>query len=264
MNVDVTATLIQAAESLRQPPRFVQASSIAVYGVRNPYRFDSLLTADTPVNPCDNYGGHKVEAEALLAESDLEWVMLRLGGVVRAEADISIDKDLLHFEGVLPADNRIHTVDVRDVGMAFARATTAEVSSEVLLVAGDHTHRQRHGDLTPAVTAAIGLKGVLPEKLPGDPSNDSAWFHTDWMDCTRAQSLLAYQHHSWPDMMAELRDKVGWKRYLYRSAAPLARRYLSRSAPPSMSPGNHAQPWQMIRAKWGDYSPDPPSALSSP
>jgi nucleoside-diphosphate-sugar epimerase len=262
LNVDATATLIRAAEEQSQPPRFVQASSIAVYGARNPYRAEGPLTVDTPVRPVDNYGGHKLEVEILLAESNLDWVVLRLGGVVPAEPDLGIDKESLYFESILPTDGRMHTVDVRDVGYAFATVASAEVTREVLLIAGDDSHRQHHGDLTPAFTAAMGLERILPPKLPGDPADDASWFHTDWMDCARAQSLLAYQRHSWPDLMAELRKQVGWKRPLFRLAAPLARRYLGRVVPPTSSTSGHAQPWQMIRARWGDYVPDSPSTSS--
>jgi nucleoside-diphosphate-sugar epimerase len=260
LNVDATATLIRAAEEQNQPPRFVQASSIAVYGARNPHRVEGPLTVDTLVKPVDNYGGHKVEIEILLAESNLDWVVLRLGGVVPAEPDLGIDKGSLYFESILPSDGRMHTVDVRDVGYAFAAVASAEVTREVLLIAGDDSHRQLHGDLTPAFTAAMGLEGILPTKLPGNPNDDMSWFHTDWMDCTRAQSLLAYQHHSWPDLMAEFRKKVGWKRPLFRLAAPLARCYLSRAVPPTSAISEHAQPWPLIRARWGDYIPDSPNS----
>jgi len=262
VNVDATATLIRAAEALPTAPRFIQASSVAVYGARNPHRVADLLTADTAVNPFDNYGGHKVEVESLLAKSDLDWVVLRLGAVTPAEADFGMDKDLLYFQGVLPIDNRIHTVDVRDVGRAFAAAISAKSSREVLLIGGDHTHRLRHGDLIPAFTAAIGLERLLPTGLRGDPADDSAWFPTDWMDCTRAQSLLGYQQHSWPDLLTELREKAGWKRPLLRMAAPLARLYLGHNGGSQQLRGCYAQPWEMILSKWGEYAPDAPGTSS--
>jgi len=255
VNVNATADLIRIAESQPNPPRFVQASSIAVYGARNPNRFPDVLTVDTPVSPVDNYGGHKIEVEKLLTASTLEWVVLRLGGVVPAEPNLGIDKDSLYFEAILPANNRMHTVDVRDVGLAFATAVSAHFSHEVLLIGGDDTHRQHHGDLTPAFTSAMGMPGILPDKLPGDPSDDLAWFHTDWMDCERAQALLSYQQHSWPSLMAELSEKVGWKRPLFRLAAPLARRYLRGAAPPALT-SSYADPWEMIRQRWGNPEPD--------
>src|ERR1700758_763699 len=39
VNVDRTASLVHAAEARPDPPRFIQASSMAVYGAPNPYRF---------------------------------------------------------------------------------------------------------------------------------------------------------------------------------------------------------------------------------
>src|ERR1700758_3384054 len=38
VNVDATEALVRAAEAQNSPPRFVQASSNAVYGSRNPHR----------------------------------------------------------------------------------------------------------------------------------------------------------------------------------------------------------------------------------
>jgi nucleoside-diphosphate-sugar epimerase len=105
------------------PPRFVHASSVAVYGARNPHRNDELLTASTPLQPSDLYGAHKVMAEDCVTTSELDWVVLRLGGVLLAEPRWAVDRDLIFFEAVLPSDGRIQTVDVRDVAHAFCAAT---------------------------------------------------------------------------------------------------------------------------------------------
>lgn len=56
VNVDATANLVNAAAAQQNPPRFIQASSIAVYGPRNPHHITGVLTADTPVNSYDVYG----------------------------------------------------------------------------------------------------------------------------------------------------------------------------------------------------------------
>jgi len=85
VNVDATGLLIDAAAALPNPPRFVQASSVAAYGARNPHPLGDLLTADTPLRPSDVYGVHQMEAENLLRASRLDWVILRLGGVRTAE-----------------------------------------------------------------------------------------------------------------------------------------------------------------------------------
>jgi nucleoside-diphosphate-sugar epimerase len=50
VNVGATASLVRVAEAQPVRPRFVQASSVAVHGARNPYR-DELLRADSPTCP---------------------------------------------------------------------------------------------------------------------------------------------------------------------------------------------------------------------
>ncbi|MGB7871312.1 MAG: NAD-dependent epimerase/dehydratase family protein, partial [Mycobacterium sp.] len=93
VNVDATGLLINAAKTLPAPPRFVQASSVAAYGARNPHRITDVLTADTPLRPSDIYGAHKVEAEQLVRGSELDWVVLRLGGVLTSEPRFDLDLD---------------------------------------------------------------------------------------------------------------------------------------------------------------------------
>ena len=141
VNVDATGYLLEAAAAMPEPPRFVQASGVATYGARNPHRISDMLTADTPLRPSDIYGTHKVEAEQLVRGSGLDWVVLRLGGVLTAEPRFDLDLDTIYFEASLPVDGRIQTVDVRDVARAFVAATTAPVVGETLLIGGDDSHR---------------------------------------------------------------------------------------------------------------------------
>ncbi|BCI54381.1 oxidoreductase [Mycolicibacterium litorale] len=253
VNVDATATLVRAAEALPTPPRFVQASSNAVYGARNPHRHNAPVTVDTPPHPTDLYGGHKLEAEELVRASSLEWVVLRLGGVLSTDPKaMPFTTDALFFESALPTDGRLHSVDVRDVAWAFAAATTADVVGEILLIAGDDTHKLRQGEVGPALAGARGMAGALPPGRPGDPDRDDAWFITDWMDTARAQEALQFQHHSWPDMLAEMSGQAGLLRYPMRLLAPLARLYVARQSAYRNAPGRYADPWAAIRARLGE------------
>ena len=63
VNVDATVALLRAAQSSPHPVRFIQASSNAVHGARNPHRHQELLREDTPLQPSDLYGAHKAEVE---------------------------------------------------------------------------------------------------------------------------------------------------------------------------------------------------------
>lgn len=253
VNVEATASLVRAAEALPVPPRFVQASSNAVYGSRNPHLHPEPVRVDTPVRPTDLYGGHKLEAEELVRASRLPWVVLRLGGVMSVNPkDLQFTRDALYFESALPIDGRFHGVDVRDVGTAFVAATTADVVGEILLIAGDDSHKLRQGDVGRTLAATRGLAGVLPDGRPGNPDSEDDWFITDWMDADRAQEALSFQHHSWPDMVAEMTARTGWKRYLIRLLVPFARMYVKRQGAYYKSPGRYADPWGAIRAKLGE------------
>ena len=260
VNVEGTANLLAAAARQPNPPRFILASSVAVYGPRNPHQIDGLLTADTPVNPYDIYGTHKVEAEALVRASDLDWLILRVGGVLTTEISFDINPDFIFFEGLLPTDGRIQTVDVRDVARAFAAAAGdagGKALGETLLIGGDdQTHRLTQGDVGPATAAALGLVGGIPPGRKGDPASATKWFATDWMDTSRAQEVLGYQNISFPDILRETADRAGWKRGLFRVAAPLVHLVLERRSAYHNKPGTHADPWGAVTAKWGDPRPE--------
>lgn len=257
VNVDATAALLRAAAARPRPPRFILASSNAVHGSRNPHRHHELLRDDTPVRPSDLYGAHKAEAEEHVRSSGLQWVILRLGGVMTVDpAAMPLSLDALYFESALPTDGRMHSVDVRDVAAAFAAATTADVVGEILLIGGDETHLLRQGEVGKALAAARGLVDVLPEGRPGDPDSDDDWFVTDWMDTTRAQQALSFQRHSWPDMLDEMRAATGWRRYPMQLVAPLARAVLKRRAAYRNAPGRYADPWAAIGSRMGDPRPD--------
>ena len=153
---------------------------------------------------------------------------------------------MLFFEGLLPTDGRLQTVDVRDVAHAFVAATTADVIGQTLLIGGDDSHRLRQGDSRRRSAAAMGLVGATAKGRKGNPDDDDAWFATDWMDSTESQELLELQHHTWPAIArAETADRTGWKRPLFRLVAPLAHEYLKRQSP------YYGQPRQVRRSVGG-------------
>ena len=253
VNVDATVAPLNAARSCTHSPRFIQASSNAVHGSRNPHRHHELLRAETPIRPSDLYGAHKAEVENHVRSSGLQWVILRLAGIMSVEPGaMPFSLDALFFESALPTDGRMHSIDVRDAAAAFTAATTADVVGEILLIGSDESHLLRQGDVGKALAAARGLTNVLPGGRPDDPDSDADWFVTDWMDTARSQRLLSSQQHSWPDMLAEMRAAASWRCYPMRLAAPLARMVLKRRAAYRHALGRYANPWGAIRAEMGE------------
>lgn len=251
VNVDAVAHLVEAAAALARPPRVVLASSVAVYGARNPHRDLGLLTSDTPLAPTDSYGQHKTDAEAIIRRSSLDFVILRLGGVLTVESRAG-SKESLRFGAMLPSDGRIQTVDVRDVAAAFEAAARTPDLGATFLIGGDDSHRLVQGEIGSGVAAAMGLDDALPSGRPGDPDDDRSWFATDWMETAPAQDALDFQRHSWDGMLQEIRQRTGWRRYVLRLAAPVVRGVLERRAP--RSSGVYADVWGDVRAEWGDPS----------
>ena len=161
------------AAALPSPPRFVHASSVAVHGSRNPHRCNDLLTAETPLAASDLYSCHKILAENIVRASDLEWSILRLGGVLTLEPLVDYrDFDSYYFGASLPEDNRVHTVDSRDVAAAFAAAITTDVVREVFMIAGDDSHKRLHGEVGHSGAEAMGMAALMFPGRPGNPDSD--------------------------------------------------------------------------------------------
>lgn len=87
INLDATLGLLEDLRGAPQPPRFVFASTVAVYGEKLPEVVDE---ATLPA-PALSYGAHKLMGEYLVADaSRLGWVQgcsLRLPGVVARPGD---------------------------------------------------------------------------------------------------------------------------------------------------------------------------------
>jgi nucleoside-diphosphate-sugar epimerase len=255
VNVGGTENLLAAAASLPDAPLFLMASSAAVYGSRNPYRYPERITPDTPVNPIDQYGEDKVLAEAAVRGSGLPYALLRLGGVMSPDAHL--DGDYLLLLRATPGDNRMHMVDSRDAALAFANAVdrAASIAGKVLLIGGNESYVKVYRDIEDDIMAAIGLGRLGPSaSLPGDPTDDRGWAFTGWFDTTESQALLDFQQHDWGQSVSWLAESQGRMRMVLRILGPVLRptirtalkmqRYAERRGP-------YADPWALIAKKYG-------------
>lgn len=82
VNLEATIKLIKGCRHLRKTPRFVYASSIAVYGTA----LSAQMTESIQPVPSLSYGAHKLASEILLADAsrrgELQACSVRLPGVV--------------------------------------------------------------------------------------------------------------------------------------------------------------------------------------
>lgn len=178
VNVGGTENLLAAAGSLGSPPLFLFASSAAVYGSRNPYRYPERITPDTPLNPIDHHGQDKVLAEGAIRASGLPCALLRLGGVISPDTHSNLNGDHLALMRSMPVDNRMHAVDARDVALAFANGVDREASiaGKALLIGGNESYVLLQRDLEGDLMTAVGLGRLgASANLPGDPGDDRGW-----------------------------------------------------------------------------------------
>jgi nucleoside-diphosphate-sugar epimerase len=257
VNVGGTENLLAAAAQLPDPPLFLMASSAAVYGSRNPYRHPERITPTTPVQPIDQYGEDKVLAEAAIRASGLPYALFRLGGVISPDTQASINGDYLLLMRSMPGDNRIHTVDARDVALAFANAVDREatIAGKALLIGGKESYVMLQRDLEDDLMTAAGLGRLGPSaSLPGDPGDDRGWSFTGWFDTTEAQALLDFQEHDWRQTTAWIAESQGRMRIILCALGPILRpvlRVALKLQRRAEGRGPYADPWSLIEKKYG-------------
>jgi nucleoside-diphosphate-sugar epimerase len=140
VNLDATRDLLEACRLAGHRPKFVFASSIAVYGGHQ-----DLVTDDTPPSPRLSYGAQKLVCEILIDDYTrkgyiegcslrLPTVMVRPGGAntaVSGWASAIIREPLAGRDYVCPVrpDTRMACISVRRVVEAFIHASKIEIKA---------------------------------------------------------------------------------------------------------------------------------------
>ena len=241
VNVDGTRHLLDAMTAMEPTPRLVYASTVSVCGPRPPGL--PPLTSQDPAIGTDHYTTHKVTCERLIRESNLPWVIFRVGVSVSAQAkDFSADNLRLLF-GIDPR-TRVEYVHPRDVALAQVRATTTDAALyKTLMIAGGPRCRMTFRDFYAAIFEASGV-GELPAEAYGDRP-----YYCDWMDTSESQAILDYQRHTFDDFIREFGDASRRMRPLVRLFSPAIRRYLLR----------YSEAWQAHRRAGGERRAQDPS-----
>jgi hypothetical protein len=186
----------------------------------------------------------------VLRDSGLPHAILRLAALLSPDMQSSFSGDHLVLMRATAGDNRMHSVDTRDVALAFANAVdrASTIAGMTFVIAGDETHVHLHRAFEDDIMTAVGVGPLGPSaSLPGDPDDDHGWSFTGWFDTAESQHLLGYQQHSWADTLAWLAEAQGRSRTVLRparwTALALQRRVDRR--------GRYADPWALIARKYG-------------
>ncbi|MFW9943216.1 MAG: NAD-dependent epimerase/dehydratase family protein [Candidatus Thorarchaeota archaeon] len=224
VNIDGTRNLIVTAKTLLNKPRFIIASSASVHGIT--IHLKPPVSADSPLNPSDNYSHTKAECEKILRESGLPWIILRL-------AAVSVEKIPRKFDSLLfemPLDQRIEFISSNDCGIAFANAVMTEDVNKIFLIGGGEGCQLLEKNFLEGFFDAFGLK-MLPEKAFKVAKKKEDWFYIDWMDTKESQEILQFQTMTFQQYINKMKHNFRMRRLGMKIIAPLAKLALLRKSP---------------------------------
>jgi nucleoside-diphosphate-sugar epimerase len=193
VNVQGTANVIAALREGSPGAHLVFSSSVCVYG--DTTAATPPIRTSFPLHAVDLYAESKIEAERLVAASELNHTVLRVSG-------ISVPAFLAPPQTwPFRAEQRLEFVCHTDVVAALAACVELEgTSRQTYNVAGGATWRMRGREY---VARFNELMGLPPEEARY--SDRPGYF--DWYDTHDAQATLNYQRTSY-DRYLELLDQA--------------------------------------------------------
>ena len=193
VNVDGTETLLRATERVAEGARFVFSSSVSVYGDTSGETAPIPTTRESA--PDDVYAQSKADAERLVMESGLDWVALRISGVVIPVFQAP------PAEWPFTPDERIEFVHRDDAVAALTSAASSGPGRAVYNIAGGESWR---------VTGEAYVRDTL-ERLEVDASEavyQDHPGHFDWYDTGESQTALRYQYNSYQAFFEQLEAEI--------------------------------------------------------
>ncbi len=199
INVGGTRTIVDLIKDRGMSIPFVYISSVAVFGP-TPDATECLHPDRNPCNPVTVYASTKVQAENLIRESGIDYVILRLAPVPYQKISLN---DIKYQMYIVPLENRIEFCHPDDAFLAIVNAVKyfGKVKGRTLMISGGPSQRMRYKDL---VNVAMGTFG-LP--LPPRHKFAEAPFALDWYDTSESQALLNYQNKTLDDYRRDLAAK---------------------------------------------------------
>ncbi len=219
VNVGGTQNLLEASQQLEKPPKFLFASTFDLFG-RTQKQAPPRRVTD-PVSVTDCYTEHKLACEKMIMNSGLEWLIFRFADV----PPIALRKaHPIMFEIAL--DNRIETFHPDDAGLAIVNALGCEEAwGKVLLVGGGAKCQVYFREYVYKILSAMEI-GPLPEEAFSKKE-----YCTDWLDTEESQRLLNYQRHSFDDIVQEISQLLGFRKYFVPFVRPFIRRSILKLSP---------------------------------
>jgi nucleoside-diphosphate-sugar epimerase len=226
VNIEGTRNVINAAEESEKKPKYIQASSVSLFGPT--MHLKPPRTVDDPIMATDTYTGTKLECEKMVRASTLPWTILRFAATPPLEINADADIDSTIFD--MPLDQRVEFVHTRDVGQACANAVEADSIGKTFLIGGGPANQMIEKEFLSRMLEGMGM-GMLPDSAFKVATKPEEYFYVDWLDTTESQEVLQYQSRSFEDYIAEMKSQLGMKRYLAKLFSGQAKKRMLKASP---------------------------------
>jgi len=206
VNVDGTKIIVDLLKEQGGRLPFVFTSSAAVFGPC-PDVTAPLSPETNPPCPEGPYGKTKLEAEELIRQSGIDYVILRLTVTMYLLFRVSDMERML----TIPPDNRIEFCHPDDTALAILNAVRnfEKVKGNILVISGGPGQRMRYRDMLSRILKVLGLPMPTDSKFTREP------YYLDWYDTEKSQALLQYQRKTFDDYLED------YARELRRKFSPL-------------------------------------------
>jgi nucleoside-diphosphate-sugar epimerase len=219
INVGGTQTIVSAIDAMDKKPLLIFPSSISVHGLQN---IDSpeMLTVDAPLKGEDHYAQHKIRCETLIENSDIPWVILRIGACMEGSTRLSMQDSMELIPVMLSIHPkvRVEYIHTRDAATAIVNAIDNPAALRKKFFLGGGTNCQAHWrEFNNMAMKAIGIR-ELSETAFGTQS-----YYTHWMNTEESQNVLNFQRHSLQDYQDELDRSYRWLRLFTKPFGSIAK-----------------------------------------
>lgn len=194
VNVGGTKIIVDLIKERDDNIPFVFTSSVAAFGP-TPHATKPLCPDKNVPNPKGAYGETKLQAENIIKESEIDYVILRLTATMYLTFKIS---DLRRMFTV-PLNNRVEYCHPNDTASAILNAVKNfdKVKGNILVISGGPEQRMLYKDMIRAMMGIMGLPLPPTRKFTTEP------YYLDWYDTTKSQELLKFQRHTFADYLKD-------------------------------------------------------------
>jgi nucleoside-diphosphate-sugar epimerase len=194
VNVGGTRIVVDILKQTGRQIPFIFTSSVAAFGP-TPDVTRPLCPEKHEANPRGAYGETKLQAENIIKESGIDYVILRLTATMYLNFSVSDLKRMF----TVPLNNRVEYCHPDDTASAILNAVKNfdSVKGNTLVISGGPEERMLYKDMIRRILGVMGLPVPPASKFTKEP------YYLDWYDTTKSQKLLNFQHRSFADYIVD-------------------------------------------------------------